>query len=96
MTSAVIDETTGKGAAPGRIRRWTPGDAAEPGIVSSHALALPQTYALGEALGQLPGSLVVLTVDIAESGNSVGLTPAVAAAVPEVIKAVIEELGTCL
>jgi hydrogenase maturation protease len=94
MTSAVIDATTGKGAAPVRIRRWTPGDVAEPGIVSSHALALPQRYALGEALGQLPGSLV-LAVDIAESGNGVGLTPAVAAAVPEVIKAVLEELGRC-
>ena len=66
--AVVIDATTGKGTAPGRIRRWTPGDVAEPGIVSSHALALPQTYALGEALGQLPGSLVVLTVDIARVG----------------------------
>jgi hypothetical protein len=33
---------------------------------------------------------------IAQSGNGVGLTPAVAAAVPEVIKAVLEELGRCL
>ena len=91
-----VDAAMGTGATPGRVRRWTPGDDAEPRIVSSHALGLPQTYSLGEALGQLPEKLVGITVDIADASLGVGLTPPVAAAVPEVIKAVLEELGRCL
>jgi hydrogenase maturation protease len=94
--AVVVDAATGKGSAPGRIRRWTPDNVAEPGVVSSHALGLPQTYALGEALGRIPDKLVVFTVDIADASHGVGLTPAVAAAVPQVITAVLDELSTCL
>ena len=42
-------------------------------MVSSHAFGLPQAYALGEALGRIPGRLVVLTVDIADVSYGVGL-----------------------
>lgn len=94
--AVVVDAAMGEGSIPGQIRRWTPGDDAEPSIVSSHAFGLAQTYALGEALGQLPAKLVGLTVDIADAGLGFGLTPPVAAAVPEVIEAVLEELRTCL
>ena len=45
----------GRRLRSGRIRRWTPGDEADPGVVSSHAIGLPQAYALGQALGQIPG-----------------------------------------
>ena len=92
--AVAVDAAMSDGSTPGRIRRWTPGDAPESGLVSSHALGLPQTFALGQALGQIPDELVVFTVDIADASHGVGLTPAVAAAVPEVIKAVLEELGT--
>ena len=88
-----VDAAMGDGATPGRIRRWTPGDAAESGVVSSHALGLPQTYGLGEALGQKPDKLVVVTVEIADAGHGVGLTPAVAAAVPAVVEAIVSELN---
>ena len=81
-----------KVATPGRIRRWTPGDDNGPAVVSSHALGLPQTYALGEALGQIPDRLVVFTVDVADVGQGPGLTPAVAAAVPEAVEAILAEL----
>jgi len=90
--AVVVDATTGQGAEPGRIRRWTPSDETEPAVVSSHALGLPQTYALGQALGQIPQKLVVFTVDVADVGHGVTLTPAVAAAVPEVIEAILAEL----
>lgn len=62
----------------------------------SHAFGLPQTYALGEALERLPEKLVGLTVDIADASLGVGFTPPVAAAVPKVITAVLEEFGRCL
>ena len=90
--AVVVDAATGNGVTPGRIRRWTPGDEAEPAVVSSHALGLPQTYALGQALGQIPEKLVVLTVDVADVSHGVMLTPAVAAAVLVVVEAVLAEL----
>jgi hydrogenase maturation protease len=88
----VVDAAMGEGCAPGTIRRWTPGDAAEPGVVSSHAIGLPQTHALGQALGQIPQKLVVFTVDVADAGHGVTLTPAVAAAVPTAVEAILAEL----
>jgi hydrogenase maturation protease len=91
--AVVVDAAMGEGSAPGRIRRWAPGDDDSPAVVSSHALGLPQTYALGEALGQIPDRLVVFTVDVADTGHGVGLSPAVAAAVPDAVDAILTELG---
>ncbi|MCV7204279.1 peptidase M52 [Mycolicibacterium peregrinum] len=89
--AVVVDAATGAGSTPGRVQRWTPGGDV-PVVLSSHALGLAQTYALGRALGRIPDELVVLTVDVADTGNGVGLTPAVAAAVPAVVQAVLAEL----
>lgn len=89
----VVDAAGGHGATPGRIRRWRPGDPTESAVLSSHALGLPQTYALGEALGQIPEKLVVFTVDIADAGHGIALSPTVAAAIPEAVKAILAELA---
>jgi hydrogenase maturation protease len=83
----------GEGATAGKIRRWTPGDDDQPTVVSSHALGLPQTLALGQALGRVPQKLVVLTVDIEDVSQGLTLTPAVAAAVPTAVEAVLAELA---
>jgi hydrogenase maturation protease len=48
---------------------------------------------LGEALGQIPDRLVVFTVDVADTGHGVGLSPAIAAAVPKVLDTVLAELA---
>lgn len=89
----VVDAARGEGAHPGRIRRWQPGQAARAGAVSSHAIGLPDAYALGEALDRLPERLVVLSVDVADTDNGVGLTPAVAVAVSAVVGDILAELG---
>ena len=52
--AVVVDAATGEGSCPGRIRRWTPGATADLGVVSSHAIGLPQAYALGQAVEQIP------------------------------------------
>jgi hydrogenase maturation protease len=91
--AVVVDAAMGAGSDPGRIRRWTPGDEADAGVVSSHAMGLPQAYALGEALGQIPDRLVILSIDIADADYGVGLTPRVAATVPGVVEAVLAELA---
>jgi hydrogenase maturation protease len=90
--AVAVDAAVGKGSTPGTIRRWTPGDGGQPAAVSSHALGLPQTYALGQAVGQIPQKLVVFTVDVEEIGHGVTLTPQVAAAVPAAVEAVLAEL----
>jgi len=91
--AVVVDAAMGEGLSPGRIRRWTPGHEATMGVVSSHAVGLPEAYALGEALGRLPGRLVVLGVGVVDIDYGVGLTPAVAAAVPAAVEAVLVELA---
>ncbi len=91
--TVVVDAAFGAGATPGRIRRWTPGTETPAAAVSSHALGLPATYALGQALGQVPRELVVFTVDAAEVGYGVALTPQVADAVPEAVAAILAELS---
>lgn len=90
----VVDAAAGEGAHPGRIRRWTPGQIAPAGAVSSHAIGLHETYELGRAINQLPQRLVVLTVDAEDTDHGVGLTPAVAVAVSAVVADVLAELDT--
>jgi hydrogenase maturation protease len=90
--AVAVDAAVCKDGTPGTIRRWTPDQDADSVIVSSHALGFSQTYALGQAVGQIPDKLVVFTVDIDDVGHGVGLTAAVANAVPAVIEAIVSEL----
>jgi hydrogenase maturation protease len=91
--AVVVDAASTDDSVPGRIRRWTPGAvAASPGT-SSHAFGLPQTYALGQALGRLPNSLVVFTVDIADAALGPRFSAPVAAAGPEVVDTILAEFG---
>ncbi|MCV7231299.1 hydrogenase maturation protease [Mycobacterium branderi] len=85
----VVDAAVGP--TPGCIRRFAAAELDPEVVVSSHALGLAQTVALGRALGRMPGELVVFTVDVADTGHGVGLTPAVAAAVPKVVDAILAE-----
>jgi hydrogenase maturation protease len=91
--AVVVDAVAGEESTPGRVRRWSGADFAAAAAVSSHALGLAQTTALGRTLGRMPDELVVFTVDIADTGHGVGLTPAIAAVVPAVMDAVLAELG---
>lgn len=90
--AVAVDAAMGKGSTPGRIRRWMPPDVGPPPVVSSHALGLPQIYALGQAVGQIPQKLIVFTVDVDDISYGVTLTPAVAAAVPAAAAAILAEL----
>ncbi|KRE33639.1 hypothetical protein ASG82_21385 [Mycobacterium sp. Soil538] len=89
--AVIVDATAGEGAVGGRLRRWAP-DQTPPAAVSSHALDLTAVHALGRVLGRTPQRLVVFTVDAADVGHGVGLTPAVAAAVPRVVSAIVAEI----
>lgn len=88
----LIDAAISDPSTPGRIERGAAADAAAGGI-STHGLDVTQALALGQALGREPDQLIVFTVDAADVGDGVGLTPEVAAAVPEVVAAAVAEIA---
>ena len=90
--AVVVDAAAGNESTPGRIRRWTARDLDAAAVVSSHAMGLAQTCALADALGRMPDDFVVFTVDTADTGHGRGMTPAVAAAVTDVVDAVLAKL----
>lgn len=92
--AVVIDAAVIGDSSPGRIRRCGPTDlVVTPGRTSSHNLDLARGYALGQALQRVPDALVLFTVEAADVGHGAGLTPAVAAAVPQVVEMVAAEIN---
>jgi hydrogenase maturation protease len=91
--AVVIDGAVGTPAVPGRVRRCTVGDvvAASEGF-SSHSVDIVRTHALGQMLGRVPDALVVFTIEVADTGHGIGLTPRVAGAVPEVVNLAVAEI----
>lgn len=90
--AVIVDAAAG--GSPGRVRRCTTADLTAATPVSSHDLSLAQTYELGLALGRAPQSVVVVTIDVADTGHGTGLSPAVAAALPEASAEVLAVLGS--
>jgi hydrogenase maturation protease len=90
--AVVVDAATTSQSMPGRIRRVTAADVASANRMSSHSLNLAQVFALGQALGRVPDQLVAFTIEAADIDHGVGLTPKVAAAVPDVVTAVVAEI----
>ncbi|MDX3189687.1 hydrogenase maturation protease [Streptomyces sp. MN03-5084-2B] len=95
--AVVVDAVLCEPATPGRV--WTStvdGWPPRAAPASSHALGIPDAVRLGAALGRVPKELVVYAVEAADLGLGTGLTPAVRAAVPEVVRAVRERLESPL
>ncbi|MAS41126.1 MAG: hydrogenase maturation protease [Porticoccaceae bacterium] len=75
------------GQAPGTLQRFDAAAAPLPEALrscSTHGLGPAQAIELARALGQLPGRCRVHVIEGAEFAPGAGLSPAVAAAVPEV------------
>ncbi len=93
---ALVDAVRGEGPA-GRVWRFEAGAGPLParlfGRTSTHAMGLAEAVELARALGALPGRVVVFGVEGQGFGVGEGLSPAVAAAVPEVAARVLDELG---
>jgi hydrogenase maturation protease len=97
--TAILDAWEGAGVAvivdavmggvPGRVGRCSLDEVTESATLSSHDLNLRQTYELGRALGRAPAALVVVTIDIADTGYGSGLSPAVETALPHAVAEVI-------
>lgn len=85
------------GAAPGTIYRLEA--HAEPLSVtffrhSTHALGLAEAVELGRVLEQLPSRLIIYGIEGANYTVGTDLSPAVAAAVPEVVARIVAEIDT--
>lgn len=94
--AVVVDATvvdSAAGGTPGRVQQCELGDLAEERPVSSHELSLRQTYDLACALDRAPECVVVVTVEVADTGHGVGLSAAVAEALPEAVGAVARAVG---
>ncbi|QIS11339.1 hydrogenase maturation protease [Nocardia arthritidis] len=92
--AVVVDAVLCEPCTPGRIWRTTV-DALR-GVTraaSSHAMGIPDALPLGRALGRVPDELVVIAVEAECLELGVGLSDPVAAAVPDVLAAVLAELA---
>ena len=92
--AVVVDAVRCDPATPGRIHRTTAGASLlRTASASTHGLGIPDAIRLAEALGLAPQRLVVFAVEAADVGLGLGLSPAVAAAIPALTRAVLSELG---
>lgn len=93
--AAVLVDATRSGAEPGTVRRLdaSTGDvtAGVEAFASSHTFDLAATLELGRSLGRLPPRLVIYGIEAGPLSLGGGLSPAVEAALDEVITRVREE-----
>ncbi|MEU2429380.1 hydrogenase maturation protease [Streptomyces sp. NPDC007861] len=94
----VVDACFPPSPHPGRTHRWcaVPDGtlrSAGPGRNSTHGLGLAEALCLGDALGRRPRRLVVYVVEGADRSLGVGLSPAVACAVPRLARRIEMELA---
>lgn len=78
---AVVVDAVRSGAVPGTIHVWRDKSALARAAPStgSHALGVADGIALGGALDRLPGTLVVVGIEVGETSAGLGLSAAVAA-----------------
>ncbi len=93
--SLVLIDTAEHSGSPGTVRRLVgPGDHLEvlqPG--STHQVGVAAALALAELAGMLSPRVVVFAVEAGDLSPREGLSPAVAAALPDLLRQVADEWG---
>jgi hydrogenase maturation protease len=91
--TVVVDAVLSGHADPGHVHRTTLG-AMPSGVqaASTHGVGIPEAVRLADVLDRAPRRLVVYAVEAADLGFGVGLSPAVAASVEHVVRAVLTEI----
>lgn len=88
----IVVDAVASGGAPGAVAVLeTPPPGA--GTSGTHDLGLAEVIALARALGRLPPRLLIVAVEAIDFGHGRGLSPAVEAAVPRAVEAVVLALG---
>ncbi len=88
----VVDAVLCEPSTPGRIHRSTLTTPLAASAATTHGLGIPEAVRLAEVLDRAPQRLVVLAVEAADIGFGLGLSDAVAGAVPAAVDAVLAEL----
>jgi hydrogenase maturation protease len=92
---AVIVDAASSGAAPGAVRRFEAHSGPLPACLrhaSSHSLGPAEAVELARALGGLPPAVIVYGVEGHCFGPGRRMSPAVEAAIPEVVSRILEDL----
>ena len=93
----IIDAAVASPSTPGRIRRCELTDVAiQFEGLHSHSIDVGRTYAMGQALGRVPGELVIFTIEVPHTDHGIGLSPAVAGAVAKMVDTVVAEINRVL
>jgi hydrogenase maturation protease len=91
MGVIVIDALI-SGAVPGTILRLgADGVRAARSLVSSHDLGVAQAVGLARSLGSLPERFVFFGIETDRQHTGTGLSPAVSAALPQLVEQVIQQ-----
>ena len=93
---AIVVDSVDSGSAPGALHRFEVADGPLPAKLfapSSHAFGVAEAVALARELDRLPGRLAVYAIEGEDFGVGEGLSPAVEAAVSELVDGLHRELG---
>jgi hydrogenase maturation protease len=93
--AVVIADAVESGADPGTVHRVDASREPVPARVfrsSTHAFGVGDAVELSRALGRLPGRLVVYGVEGSDFAAGAGLSPEVASAVDELVRAIAQDL----
>ena len=92
--AVIVIDAMKSGAAPGTVRRIDAHAGELPaacGFFNSHAFGLAQAVETARVLGKLPAKLIIFGVEGADFGWGEELSPAVAAALPDLCAAIAAE-----
>ncbi len=92
--AVVVDAVLCEPSRPGLVHRTTLAAPLQASTSSTHGLGIPEAVRLAEALDRAPLRLVVYAVEAGDLGFGLGLSDEVGRAVPEVVQAVLAEVGT--
>ncbi len=88
----VVDAILHQPARPGQIHRNI--ISAQTAAATAHGRGVPEAIELGRARERMPDRLIVYAVEAANVSDGTDLSPAVAAALPELLDAVLTDLGS--
>jgi hydrogenase maturation protease len=93
--AAIVVDAISSGSEPGTLHRFDASAEPVPAQAfrsSTHAFGVGEAIELARALGRLPERVVVYGIEGCEFGPGAGLTPAVDAALPDVVDAVVRDV----
>ena len=92
---AIVLDAVRRGDPPGTVHRLQVGTDPLPAASrhpSSHGAGLESAVALGQALGRNPGTVIIYGIEPADLTEGHGLSEPVAAALPNLVHRVLEEV----